>query len=383
MKPKRARSKGIKRGHIEKRSEGKYLVRWRTRDATGKSKQVSKVVEGDYGAALSFLCEKVNNAAPVTEKPERTFSSFLENEWSGYVRENWKPSTQSTQGSTVRVHIAPFFEEMLVSKITASEVTAFHAGMEEKNLAKRTRRLAHSILVTMFGLLCDDGLIARSPIKRRFFKKEIDKPKKPALSEAQLAQLLKAVPIRYRAFFTTLALTGIRCGEGLGLTWGDVDFATREFHVRRAIWRGKPTTPKTEGSLRARPMCQQLYDSLLNHRALAVFKKPEDYVFASSTAAPFNPDLLRGVLKTALKQISVVFDRRCDGMHLLRHTSASIVYRSSNGNIKQTQEWLGHSNSRTTLEIYTHLAADQGRKTADQLQSAIYAQPDDAPGMMH
>jgi integrase len=185
---------------------------------------VSRVVEGHYEEALDFLSAQLKalkHPAPEA-KPDRTFSSFLENEWAGYVRENWKPSTQNTQGSLVRRHITPFFEKMLVSKIIASDITAFHAGLEAKNLAKKTRRLAHSILVTMFGLMCDDKIIAASPIQRRFFKKKAEKPKKPALDEAQLAQLLKAVPIRYRAFFTTLALTGIRCGEALGLRWGDV-----------------------------------------------------------------------------------------------------------------------------------------------------------------
>ena len=225
------------------------------------------------------------------------------------------------------------FEEMLLSKITASEVTAFHAGLEAKNLAKKTRRLAHSILVTMFGLMCDDGIISRSPIKRRWFKKEADKAKKPALSESQLAQLLKAVPVRFKAFFTLLALSGIRSGKASGLQWADVDFAAREFHVRRAIWRGKPTTPKTEGSLRDRPMCQELYQAILNHRTLAVYRKSEDYVFASSTGAPFNPDQLREVLKAALKGIGITFEKRCDGMHLLRHTSA----RSCTGKRREHQ----------------------------------------------
>jgi integrase len=381
MKPKR--TKRMEHGHIEKRSEGKYLVRWRTKDdATGMSKQVSRVVAGDYGAALSFLCEKVNNPEPAVEKPERTFNSFLENEWAGYVRENWKPSTQNTQGSLARRHITPFFEKMVVSKILASDIVAFHTGLEAKTLAKRTRRLVHSILVTMFGLMVDDDIITRNPIKRRFFKKEGEKAKKPALNETQLAQLLKAVPIRYRAFFTTLALTGIRSGEALGLTWGDVDFAGREFHVRRAIWRGKPTSPKTECSLRSRPMCQQLYDALLNHRTLAVYKQSTNYVFSSSTAAPFNPDRLRAVLRTALKEIGIVFEKRCDGMHLLRHSSGSIVYKCTGGDIKAAQSWLGHSNSRITMDTYVHGASDQDQRSAARLAEGLYPSAE-TPGTMH
>ncbi len=226
----RTRTKRREQGYIEKRGEAKYLVRWRTKDhATGKTKQVSQVVEGDYGEAIGFLSMKLKNTVPAVEKPERTFGDFLDHEWAAYVKENWKISTQHTQGSLVRHHVRPFFEEMLLSKITASEIVAFHAGLEAKlevgqedsppgsfdpghNVRAHVRRRRY--------------IIARNPIKRRFFKKEKDKPKKPALDEAQLAKLLKALPIRYRAFFTTLSLTGIRSGEALGLQWADVDFAT-------------------------------------------------------------------------------------------------------------------------------------------------------------
>ena len=34
------------------------------------------------------------------------------------------------------------------------------------------------------------------------------------------------------------------------------------------------------------------------------------------------------------------------------------------------------------MEIYTHLADDQGRKTADQIGNAIFTRPE-TPGLMH
>jgi integrase len=39
---------------------------------------------------------------------------------------------------------------------------------------------------------------------------------------------------------------------------------------------------------------------------------------------------------------------RADGLHLLRHSSGSEVHRVLGGDVKATQEWLGHSNSRVT-----------------------------------
>ena len=70
--------------------------------------------------------------------------------------------------------------------------------------------------------------------------------------------LFDALPVRTKAFYLTLVFTGIRTGEALGLKWEDVDFAGHELHVRRAIYRGQETTPKTSSSIRPRPMVPEL-----------------------------------------------------------------------------------------------------------------------------
>jgi integrase len=69
----------------------------------------------------------------------------------------------------------------------------------------------------------------------------------------------------------TLGMTVIRTGEALDLKWADVDFAEREIHVRRALYRGKETTPKTISSKGSRPMVEKLYRALLNHRAMSAY----------------------------------------------------------------------------------------------------------------
>ena len=78
---------------------------------------------------------------------------------------------------------------------------------------------------------------------------KLNRTEKPALTEDQLYAVFDALPVRCKAFYMTLALTGIRTGEALGLKWADVDFASHELNIRRAIHRGKETTPKTSGSI--------------------------------------------------------------------------------------------------------------------------------------
>lgn len=52
-----------------------------------------------------------------------------------------------------------------------------------------------------------------------------------------------------------------------------------------------------------------------------------------------------------------------DGLHLLRHTSGSLVYRRA-ADVKTAQEWLGHSTSKTTMHTFVHLMQDAQREAA-------------------
>jgi integrase len=367
---------------IERQKGRKYLIRWRATDAvTGRRRRRNKIVKGDYVEAQSELSRMLRpEGDPDAAQPvERTFADYVKHEWAQYVRDNWKNSTQITQGSFVRVHIVPYFEQMLLSRIKPTNVVDFHRAMEVKGLSKKTRRNVHAILTKMFTYAHDLELVSGNPVKRGIAPK-VEKIEKPALTEDQLFALLDAVPIRYKAFYATLAFTGIRTGEALGLKWEDVDFAAHELHIRRAIYRGKEATPKTSSSIRQRPMVADLYKALLNHKAIAVYKTPTDYVFASSSGGPLNPDQLRETLHDGLKRMGITFDQpHADGMHLLRHTSGSLMYRRT-ANVKVTQAWLGHSSSRITLDTYTHLLQDEQKKAA---QDVFSRKPAVAPEQMN
>lgn len=177
-------------GHIAKRGENKYLVRWRE-----DGKQVSKVVVGDYGHALSFLAQQLNPKHPEPARAEeRTFASYAADEWEKYTTDKWKLSTQTTQGSLVKSHIEPYFGHLMLSAIRPVNIVAFHAAMEAKGLGKRTRRNLHSILTRMFSYALELELIEKTPIKRGIAPK-LEHKEKPPLNEEQLFALLDAMPI--------------------------------------------------------------------------------------------------------------------------------------------------------------------------------------------
>jgi len=79
-----------------------------------------------------------------------------------------------------------------------------------------------------------------------------------------------------------------------------------------------------------------------------------------------NPDQLRENLQRVLRdKMKLHLGPREDGLHLLRHTSGSMVYAQT-GSVKHTQEWLGHSSSKITMDTYTHIR-DSQQQTADEV----------------
>lgn len=118
-------------------------------------------------------------------------------------------------------------------------------------------------------------------------------------------------------------------------------------------------------------MAPELHNALQAHRVMCQYVAPNDYVFASSTGRPANPDMLRDNLQTVLRdKMNIHLGPREDGLHLLRHTSGSLVYRST-ASVKMTQAWLGYSSSRVTMDTYTHLMGESQQTAVD----AVFSRP--------
>ena len=119
----------------------------------------------------------------------------------------------------------------------------------------------------------------------------------------------------------------------------------------RSIGVRKPHQ-KRKTPIRPRPIAAELRRALLNNKAMSHCVTPVDYV--SQVAV--------GVRLTPMNCVVLFVQPRADGLHVLRHSSGSIVYARTGGDVETTQEWLGHSRSRVTLETDLHPLADQQRK---------------------
>jgi integrase len=159
------------------------------------------------------------------------------------------------------------------------------------------------------------------------------------------------------ALFATLAYTGCRRGEALGLRWCDVDLDRRILAVRRSY-----AGPTKSGKHRTVPIAPPLADILRVHRASAA----GDLVFPDASGKMHSPNAkLEDVLFSALERIGHPRIR----VHDLRHVFAS-HFVMSGGDIFTLQRILGHSSPQLTSDTYAHLSSGHMATAADRVSFA-------------
>lgn len=166
--------------------------------------------------------------------------------------------------------------------------------------------------------------------------------------------------------FRLLAYSGMRKGEALALNWNDIDFKKDEIRINKAVSRGKDNklylkTTKT-GTTRTIKMDKE---TMLT---LTLWKKQQrkDYlilgfntlnkeqlVFSNSKNEFLQPTKTRKWLVDILKK----YNLKPITTHGLRHTHCSLLFEAD-VSIKEVQDRLGHSDIKTTMDIYTHLTQE-------------------------
>ncbi|HXY06427.1 MAG TPA: site-specific integrase [Terriglobales bacterium] len=160
-----------------------------------------------------------------------------------------------------------------------------------------------------------------------------------------------------RCLVILVAVTGLRIGECLGLTWKDVDWLREKIYVRRDCADGEFGEPKSQASKQPVMMHKQLATLLMEWRKTTPYAKTEDYVFASTKARGKQPRLGSGISSDYIRPAAIkagVIDDSCPrfGAHNLRHGLASWL-ADQGTSVEVIQKMLRWSSARM-LQRYVH-----------------------------
>lgn len=169
-----------------------------------------------------------------------------------------------------------------------------------------------------------------------------DKQRRPAVTEADLAEILSNVKKRkYAVLFALLAGTGLRIGEALALRSTDFGPDCRVLQVRRSLWRGQEQEPKTSNSVRLVDIPEVLASELRDY-----ISGVNGYLFATEQGKPLQQ---RNVLR-------ILHSVKRVGFHAFRRFR--LTWLRKNGAPKDLERfWMGHAPEEVG-DLYSKLKDD-------------------------
>jgi integrase len=258
-----------------------------------------------------------------------------------------------------RLHVLPQWGHRRLGEIRHSQVqswvTVFGAGETKPRSATVVIR-AYGVLAAILDTAVRDHFLASNPARGVRLPRKAKK-KRAYLSPAQV-ELLAEQAGEYSTLVYTLAYTGIRWGEAIGLRVSSLDALRRRLLIQEnAVTLGSKVvvgTPKTHEN-RSVPYPKFLSEPLA---AACEGKVRDQLVFGDGVDYLHRAGSGKGWFWNAVQQ-SREIDKEFPGVtpHDLRHTAASIAI-SSGANPKAVQRMLGHASAAMTLDTYADLFED-------------------------
>lgn len=266
--------------------------------------------------------------------------------------------------SNVKLFLSLYPDPSVVNK---SDLRCLLQVLKDKDLKLRSIKAIFSNLSSFYEFLVFDDRVLVNPVpafvKRYVNGKDLDSEKRQIVSIDNVRNLISLCPsILDRALILTLAKTGMRRGELLGLEIGDVDLE------RRII----KTPVKAKRSNRLCFIDDELYQVLneyiLTHRDPYV-KKGIDWFWISNPVRPCKRGRVhKDYINTVLSGVGVMLgihepggslDKRLT-CHCFRHFFTTSLFRSG-----MRSEFImflrGDSLGRESWHIYNHLDYDSIR----------------------
>jgi integrase len=264
----------------------------------------------------------------------------------------------------VTKHIEPTWGRVPLAEVTPADVAAWLGRLSASGLAPATVRYIHRVLSLALAYAVLDGRLSRNPAEGVPLPRAKARPKR-FLTHAEVDRLATGCG-RYSTLIYVLAYCGLRWGEVAALQVGDLDLMRRRITVHRAMAEvaGKAIvgTPK-DHEQRDVPVPAFLVDEL----AQLVAGRAQDALVFPAPGGGFlrNGNFRRNVFNSAAERAGV----HDVTPHGLRHTAASLAI-AAGATVVVVQRMLGHSSPTVTLDVYSHLFADDLDTVADRLDKA-------------
>ena len=249
-------------------------------------------------------------------------------------------------------HIYPYFKQLklTLSKLTTLDVENYYKSKLQEKLSPNTIIKHHQLIHS-----CLNNAVRLGTLKENVADKAV-KPKKTRTETSfytsdellELFRVVKNTSLELPVFFAVLY--GLRRSEVLGLKWSAIDFEKMTITINNKVVRCHnengslvdiaDSTLKSDMSYRILPMNADIC------RYLKQFPHINEYICTDKNGNRLKTDYITHKFYDIIRQNNLKPVR----FHDLRHSCASLLILTG-FNMKEVQEWLGHSDYTTTIPV--------------------------------
>jgi integrase len=350
--------RGRGEGSIYRRKDGSWVAQYTAGD---KRRYIYGKTRKDVAATLSKAIAE-RDSGVVYDSENLKVADYLDR-WLDSVKDTLRERTWRRHEEITRLHLKPTIGSTKLDKLNAFQVQSLYRSKLDSGLSPRTVQIIHATLYKSLKQAVKWSLVPRNvcdavtpPRVPRSEIKPLD-----ARQAKKLLDMARDTQPGFYALYVLAVTTGMRSGEILGLQWRDVDLDVGTLQVRRTVFNGTVSSPKTARSNRGIRLPKVAVDALRQQ------PRHSEWVFSSKNGTTLSVHNLHNRSWKPLLTRAGLPDIR---FHDLRHTCATLLL-SKGVHPKLVQELLGHSSIEITLDTYSHVLPNMGDRAADAMDDTL------------
>ncbi len=363
-----------------------------TPDPARTEKQNQKALE-----AFAFEFEQKVKSGKYLDGEKITFQGFADTWLSDYAAAHLELTTIDIYKKLLWVHIIPAIGHLKLSRVQPTHLNKLYNTMlkerkdgKEGGYSPTTIKRVHALVSSIMNTAVKWNIVLENPCERVSPPKQVRNTNDiKFFTLEQCGAFLGAVDndlaagrihLQHKVFFHLALFCGLRRGELVALKWSDFDFTQNTVSVTKStgLVEGKPITkaPKNKSSIRTVSVSTPVIPLVREYRkeqyklrlSLGTYWKGSDYVFIQTDGKQMYPSTPYGIFKDVIHRYNANHGDPLPDipLHGLRHTSATLLI-SQNIDVRTVSGRLGHAQTSTTMNIYSHQLKKKDEKAAETL----------------